>query len=101
MEFRRCPRPTFLLVDSSAVTLAVIFDASTLYRTAVRMRFTSFDNISVEPYPGQNRSGTREHVTKNRLRSAFVIARIRTSASFSWSTEFPPQDDLVFFSSHP
>ena len=38
---------------------------------------------------------------KKRLRSAAVIARIRASASFSWSTEFPPQDAFVFFSSHP
>lgn len=34
----------------------------------------------------------------NRLRSAVVIAWIRASASFLWSTLFPLQEAFVFFS---
>ena len=36
----------FLLADSSFVTAAVIFEASTLYRAAARMRLASFDRVS-------------------------------------------------------
>jgi hypothetical protein len=48
MDLPRWTLPVFRLVDSSAVTLTVIFNASTLYGVAVRMRFASFDRVSAE-----------------------------------------------------
>lgn len=41
-------RTLFLAALSSAVTIAVIFGASSLYRTALRIKFGSFASASAE-----------------------------------------------------
>jgi hypothetical protein len=73
------PLPLFRFLDRSAVTLAMIFEVSTLWRAGVCVRFASFDSGSAELYPGLPSLTAEVQVSPLRFRHFSACSAIRRS----------------------